>query len=136
MKAQKSGSQDDDSVLQNSWEWSQVPSLPGSHPSARDFARMTALPGGIILLFGGLDANERRLDDAWVFDTARFTPHPSPPLPSPIHISCGLNRFNSACILSNCVKSSLRRMISSLEIKTSVWKHLEDGTVHGIETGP
>lgn len=59
---------------QDSWEWSQVAPAPGARPSARDFARLAALPGGSILLFGGLDASERRLDDAWVFDTARSDP--------------------------------------------------------------
>jgi Galactose oxidase, central domain len=42
----------------------------GVRPSARDFAKLAALPGGRLLLFGGLDAAEKRLDDAWLFDAA------------------------------------------------------------------
>ncbi len=42
----------------------------GCGPPARDFAKLTALPGGRLLLFGGLDGAEKRLDDAWLFDTA------------------------------------------------------------------
>jgi Galactose oxidase, central domain len=42
----------------------------GVRPPARDFAKLTALPGGRLLLFGGLDASEKRLDDAWLFDAA------------------------------------------------------------------
>ena len=41
---------------------------------ARDFAKLTELPSGQLLLFGGLDASERRLDDTWVLDTARLPP--------------------------------------------------------------
>jgi len=42
----------------------------GMRPPARDFAKLTALPGGRQLLFCGLDGGEKRLDDAWLFDTA------------------------------------------------------------------
>ncbi len=38
-------------------------------PSPRDFASMVDLPGGKLLLFGGLDASEKRLDDTWMFDS-------------------------------------------------------------------
>ncbi len=39
-------------------------------PSPRDFACMVDLPGGrLMLLFGGLDASEKRLDDTWIFDS-------------------------------------------------------------------
>lgn len=52
----------------DSWEWSQQIAPEGSpHPVARDFAAMVSLPGGRLLLFGGLDASERRLDDIWIF---------------------------------------------------------------------
>ena len=30
------------------------------------------LEGGRLLVHGGLDAAERRLDDAWVFDTVKY----------------------------------------------------------------
>jgi hypothetical protein len=30
---------------------------------------MVDLSGGRLLLFGGLDAAEKRLDDTWIFDT-------------------------------------------------------------------
>jgi len=47
-------------------------------PAARDFAKLAELPGGQLLLFGGLDSSERRLDDAWVLDTARWLLLPCP----------------------------------------------------------
>lgn len=57
-------------VPQDNWEWSLV-ELPqdSAQPSARDFACIVALEGGRLLVHGGLDAAERRLDDSWVFDT-------------------------------------------------------------------
>ena len=58
--------------MQDSWQWAHVePDGSGLRPPARDFARLAPLPGGRLLLFGGLDAAEKRLDDAWVFDAAR-----------------------------------------------------------------
>lgn len=52
----------------DTWEWSQQITPQGlPTPGARDFAALTTLPGERVLLFGGLDASERRLDDAWVF---------------------------------------------------------------------
>lgn len=33
---------------------------------------MVALEGGRLLVHGGLDATERRLDDAWMFDTVTY----------------------------------------------------------------
>lgn len=30
---------------------------------------MVDLPAGKLLLFGGLDASEKRLDDTWIFDS-------------------------------------------------------------------
>ena len=39
-------------------------------PSPRDFAGMVGLPGGKVLLFGGLDATEKRVDDTWLFDVS------------------------------------------------------------------
>ncbi len=44
------------------------PAGGGLRPPARDFARLAPLPGSRLLLFGGLDASEKRLDDAWLFD--------------------------------------------------------------------
>lgn len=58
-------------LTQDTWEWSLVELGGGGvRPSARDFAKLAALPGGRLLLFGGLDASEKRLDDAWIFDSA------------------------------------------------------------------
>ena len=52
------------------WAWSKVETL-GPQPAPRDFAGLVDLPDGRLLLFGGLDAAERRLDDTWIFDPAR-----------------------------------------------------------------
>ena len=48
---------------------------PGDHapeeapqPCARDRASMTAVGPGKLLLVGGADSLNRRLDDAWLFD--------------------------------------------------------------------
>ncbi len=61
---------DQDIVSQDNWEWHQIQvAKDAPHPSARDFACIVALDGGRLLVHGGLDAAERRLDDAWVFDT-------------------------------------------------------------------
>ncbi len=46
-----------------------------ARPVARDFAKLAELTSGQLLLFGGLDASERRLDDTWVLDTARSSAH-------------------------------------------------------------
>lgn len=56
-------------LVQDTWEWNQI-ELPkdAPQPSARDFACIVALEGGRLLIHGGLDAQERRLDDAWMFD--------------------------------------------------------------------
>lgn len=56
--------------VQDNWEWNQM-CLPkdAQQPSARDFACIVALDGGRLLIHGGLDAQEKRLDDAWLFDT-------------------------------------------------------------------
>lgn len=57
---------------QDAWEWSKLEveaSTP--QPTPRDFAGMVDLPDGRLLLFGGLDAAERRLEDTWIFDVAR-----------------------------------------------------------------
>ena len=41
-----------------------------ARPSPRDFAGLVGLPGNRLLLFGGLDANEKRVDDTWLFDAS------------------------------------------------------------------
>jgi len=74
------------------WSWSRltppVPLSPAA-PAARDFCALAPIAGGRLLLFGGLDAADRRLDDAWVFDPATaaasgglagWTPLTFPPL--------------------------------------------------------
>ncbi len=58
---------------QDSWAWSQL-AAGAPAPAPRDFAGMVDLPDGRLLLFGGLDAAERRLDDTWVFDPAACAP--------------------------------------------------------------
>ncbi|DBA80892.1 hypothetical protein WJX77_007438 [Trebouxia sp. C0004] len=58
----------------DNWEWHQIEvAKDAPHPSARDFACIVALDGGRLLVHGGLDAAERRLDDAWIFDTVTST---------------------------------------------------------------
>lgn len=55
------------SVKQATWEWAEVSwdsSLPS--PCARDFFALLALPGRL-LLFAGLDSNDKKLDDTWEF---------------------------------------------------------------------
>ncbi|KAK9846535.1 hypothetical protein WJX81_006132 [Elliptochloris bilobata] len=52
------------------WAWSKVEAL-GPQPAPRDFAGLVDLPDGRLLLFGGLDASERRLDDTWIFDPSQ-----------------------------------------------------------------
>ena len=37
-------------------------------PGPRCWASMVAVPEHFLLLFGGLGANEQRLEDAWLFD--------------------------------------------------------------------
>lgn len=60
-----------DRHTQDTWEWSPLHVPPGPpRPCPRDFASMVALPGRRLLMFGGLDPAERRLDDLWVFDIA------------------------------------------------------------------
>lgn len=55
---------------QDTWEWAPVELQQNAvRPSPRDFAAMVDLPSGKLLLFGGLDASEKRLDDTWIFDT-------------------------------------------------------------------
>lgn len=58
-----------DAWLQDNWEWSEVEVHADSpQPSPRDFLDMVALPGGQLLIFGGLEAGEKRSDETWVFD--------------------------------------------------------------------
>lgn len=42
------------------------PELP--HPCPRDRAAMVALSPNRLLVYGGADSQNKRLDDAWVFD--------------------------------------------------------------------
>lgn len=57
-------------AMQDTWEWTPVEMAEDvPQPSARSFAAMCALPGSQLLLFGGLEQPERRLDDTWLFDT-------------------------------------------------------------------
>lgn len=57
-------------AIQDNWEWHRIEvAKDAPQPSARDFACIVALEGGRLLVHGGLDAGERRLDDTWVFDT-------------------------------------------------------------------
>ncbi|KAL3155648.1 hypothetical protein ABBQ32_012681 [Trebouxia sp. C0010 RCD-2024] len=54
----------------DNWEWNHIElQKDAAQPSPRDFACMVALEGGRLLVHGGLDATERRLDDTWMFDT-------------------------------------------------------------------
>lgn len=55
--------------LQDNWEWKLI-EIPADmpRPTARDFLGMVALPGNRLLIFGGLDAGAKRLDDTWIFD--------------------------------------------------------------------
>jgi hypothetical protein len=56
----------------NEWVWTRLHAGSGSAaataPVPRDFSALAPLPDGRLLLVGGLDAADRRLDDAWVFD--------------------------------------------------------------------
>ena len=53
--------------------------LPGEpRPCVRDFAGMLALPGGRLLVFGGLDVAAKRLDDLWIFDCSTYEAFPPP----------------------------------------------------------
>jgi Galactose oxidase, central domain len=57
---------------QDAWEWSKLEVEEAApQPTSRDFAGMVDLPDGRLLLFGGLDAGEKRLEDTWIFDPAK-----------------------------------------------------------------
>ena len=66
-------------LVQDNWEWKLIELAPDApQPSPRDFPGMVALPGDRLLVFGGLDAAAKRLDETWIFDCARSAfPHPS-----------------------------------------------------------
>ena len=54
---------------QDNWEWKLIEIAPDEQqPSPRDFHGMVALPGNRLLVFGGLDAAAKRLDETWIFD--------------------------------------------------------------------
>lgn len=56
-------------ALQDNWDWQEVEAPADSpRPSARDFPGIVPLPGNKLLIFGGLDAAAKRLDDTWIFD--------------------------------------------------------------------
>ncbi len=60
------------SPLQDTWQWSQLPPRRDQPaPVARDFCCMVALEGERLLLHGGLDHSEKRLDDTWIYDAPR-----------------------------------------------------------------
>ncbi len=57
----------------DSWQWSRVsgeaPEAPA--PCPRDRAAMCAVGDSRLLVVGGADSMNRRLDDAWLFDLER-----------------------------------------------------------------
>lgn len=53
----------------DSWEWARADVAPDAPaPCPRDRAAMAALPSGRLLVYGGADSQNKRLDDAWTFD--------------------------------------------------------------------
>ena len=55
--------------MQDTWEWTRVDVAPDAdQPCPRDRAAMVALGSSRLLLYGGADAMNRRLDDLWLFD--------------------------------------------------------------------
>ena len=58
--------------VQDTWQWSQLPlQRDQPAPAARDFCCMVALEGERLLLHGGLDHSEKRLDDTWIYHAPR-----------------------------------------------------------------
>lgn len=56
-------------VLQNTWQWHRQDAAPeGPLPVARDRAALVAMGKDTLVLFGGADAMNRRLDDVWTYD--------------------------------------------------------------------
>lgn len=60
------------------WEWrrcgEQADGQPARAPCARDRAALVPAPDGAsLLLYGGADASNRRLDDLWLFDSEHET---------------------------------------------------------------
>lgn len=47
---------------------------------------MVHLPGGKLLIFGGLELNEKRSDETWIFDTTTSAACPAPPF-IPINVN-------------------------------------------------
>ncbi len=54
---------------QDTWEWSRFDVPPEApQPCPRDRSSMVALDNDRLLVFGGADAVNKRLDDVWIFD--------------------------------------------------------------------
>ena len=86
------GPADGGAAAQDMWAWSKVEAR-GAQPAPRDFAGLVDLPDGRLLLFGGLDTAEKRLDDTWVFDPARCVRQPCPPAVPRARRLCGSGRL-------------------------------------------
>eukprot|EP00887_Chlorella_sp_A99_P006672 scaffold3.g6672.t1 len=71
----------------DSWEWSRLDFSPEApHPSPRDRASMAVVGDSKLLVYGGADSTNKRLDDAWVFDLQAGTwseLRPAGPRPRP-----------------------------------------------------
>ena len=55
--------------LQDTWEWGRVETAPDApQPCPRDRASLLPIGPSRLLLYGGADAMNRRLDDIWIMD--------------------------------------------------------------------
>lgn len=60
--------------MQDTWQWHRQEAAPDQpQPSPRDRASLVALSEDTLLLYGGADALNRRLDDTWLYSTAAAT---------------------------------------------------------------
>lgn len=58
----------------NSWEWQRLEPQDDRVPCPRDRASLVAAPDGkSLLLYGGADGSNHRLDDLWLFDPEKVT---------------------------------------------------------------